>query len=151
MEGLLKQRVRSFLRLLAYFCQDRVVVRIKNSFHIAPCINVWGFKYILCVCLLQCRTAISFLSFSLPPLQPLLPCLLYHCWLEMVWFNTKNCILWMQWPDFSFPSLPLNRISDPGQVIWLSVFSSRNAVYIEWCLGFIPALNSMILWGFFGL
>lgn len=49
----------------------------------------------------------------------------------------------------SFPGLPLSRISNPGQVIWLSVFSSRNAFYIRWCLGFIPALNSMILWGIF--
>lgn len=39
-EELIGQRVRSFLRLSAYFCQDRVVVRIKNSFYISACINV---------------------------------------------------------------------------------------------------------------
>lgn len=64
------QRTRSFLRLLVYSYQDRVVVRIKNSFHIPSCINVWAFKYMSHVCLPQFHTAVSFLSFlSLPPLQ----------------------------------------------------------------------------------
>lgn len=64
---------------MAYFCQDGVVVRIKNSFHSSPCINVWGFKYIFSVCSLHFHTAIPFLPIlSLPPLQPPLPRLPLH-------------------------------------------------------------------------
>jgi hypothetical protein len=53
-----------FLMLLAYFCQDRIILESKNSFHISPCINAWGIL-IFSVCCSQFHFTISFLALSL--------------------------------------------------------------------------------------
>lgn len=106
------------------------------------CMRPYIYFFSVCACL-------SFTLFHFCPL--------FHCLLSSPPCHTFSTFEWRQYDtalgkvyskrsDLSFPGLPLNKLSDLSQVVCLLVFSSRNAVYIRWFLGFIPALNSVLLW-----